>query len=206
MNVHVDLLRDDYKSTVDESVSYCLPSASLAASGRRGCKTPPNATVAELSRPGGGIQKYEALRYASDTFASRHFCRSPAFFSPTTRHVALKWLRRQTEAKKKTKGTKASSRKFGIWAETPPSMRDGSRRVGRGRRFDTKVAKSQRSVSLPAALIEKCCWVTAPHAGVKIKARGSATSSWPSATSSPDTGERERSGEGRRRWWVPGSC
>lgn len=47
-------------------------------------------------------------------------------------------------------------------------QRDSNRRG-----FDTKVAKSERDFSFPVRLIEKCCWVTAPHAGVKIKACGS---------------------------------
>lgn len=44
---------------------------------------------------------------------------------------------------------------------------------GGGGGLDTKVAASERNFSFPVRLIEKCCWVTAPHAGVKIKACGS---------------------------------
>lgn len=63
---------------------------------------------------------------------------------------------------------------IGISAETPPYENSETATDGGGGAWgvDTKVAKSQRNFSLPVRLIEKGCWVTAPHAGVKIKACG----------------------------------
>lgn len=110
------------------------------------------------------------------------------------------------EKKKKNLGTKVNKWKLGSGLNPPKrEQRDGTRRG-----FDTKVIRSERNFSFPVRLIEKCCWVTAPHAGVKIKARGSALfcgcgsfgrapAPDPERARPQPTRERAESGEGRRR-------
>lgn len=104
------------------------------------------------------------------------------------------------------KGTKGKKWKLGSGLNLPMwEQRDGNRRG-----FDTKVIRSERNFPSPVRRIEKWCRVTAPHAGVKIKARGSALFLrkwlfWPHARLRPTREiarlgwrSEEREGEGRR--------